>query len=528
MSNILKKIDEFKNNHYLNVIKISKDKYLSLKDLYNKKELNQEHLSDLIFLGNSGYAQAKIEDISEVLDLKNLYEIDFLGRGGQGVVYKTKNADTVIKIALNNEQQIKDEKEIKAFHLKIKKLIYKPLPRDINIAKPLAVLENEAGYIMNLLDGMYPFAKLLPQEFPKEKIDSLEIPGFLSELEKNDKRSAIYISYYLQSGGLRKRLYALSRLAVVLYRLHARGIVYFDVSHNNIFMNNDDIPLVYLIDADNIEYESINKSTVYTPNFEVPEILRGEPNSTYSDIYAFGILSYLTLTTTHPFDGVGLTEGEWDSDETNSKERWELPWIEDSNDDSNRSKNGLKGTLTITQELYKLFHQLFESGKEDKYARPTLPIWIEFLEKAASSTIVCKGCAMSYYDDLFAKCPYCEMAKPKKLIVESYYYKDDKKQQSRWKFVKEIYEDTKVVELPNYIFKAFNILEMNETFLEVKFPNISRVELLFNKKDEDIYFESKIPINLLKKRVGIDKLEKGISIFTHSDIATLVEIKIEP
>ncbi|WWW12530.1 protein kinase [Arcobacter cryaerophilus gv. pseudocryaerophilus] len=528
MSDILKKIDEFNNNHYLNVIKISKNKFLSLKDLYYKKELKQEHLSDLVFLDNNGYIQANMTYINDKLDLKKLYEIDILGRGGQGVVYKTKNADVVIKIALNNEQQIKDKKQIKAFNQKIKKLIYKPLPNDINIAKPLALLQNEAGYVMNLLDGMHPFAKLLPQELSKEKAESLEIPSFLGELEQNDKRSAIYITYYLNTGGLRKRLYALSRLAVVLYRLHSRGIVYFDVSHNNIFINSDDIPLVYLIDADNIEYESINKSTVYTPNFEVPEILRGEPNSTYSDIYAFGILSYLTLTTTHPFDGVGLTEGEWDSDETNSKERWELPWIEDSNDDSNRSKNGLKGTLTITQELYKLFHQLFESGKEDKYARPTLPIWIEFLEKAASSTIVCKGCAMSYYDDLFANCPYCEMAKPKKLIVESYYYKDDKKQQSRWKFVKEIYEDTKVVELPNYIFKAFNILEMNETFLEVKFANISRVELLFNKKDEKIYFESKTPMNLSRKSVGVDKLKKGLSIFTHSDIATLVEIKIEP
>ena len=41
MSDILKKIDEFNNNHYLNVIKISKNKFLSLKDLYYKKELKQ-------------------------------------------------------------------------------------------------------------------------------------------------------------------------------------------------------------------------------------------------------------------------------------------------------------------------------------------------------------------------------------------------------------------------------------------------------------------------------------------------------
>ena len=39
MSDILKKIDEFNNNHYLNVIKISKNKFLSLKDLYYKRNI---------------------------------------------------------------------------------------------------------------------------------------------------------------------------------------------------------------------------------------------------------------------------------------------------------------------------------------------------------------------------------------------------------------------------------------------------------------------------------------------------------
>ena len=466
----------------------------------------------------------KIDDFNNVHYIEKNNE---LGRGGQGVVYKTKNADTVIKIALNNEQPIKNEKEIKAFHQKIKKLIYKPLPNDINIAKPLAVLQNEAGYVMNLLDGMYPFAELLPQELSKEKAENLKIPSFLNELEKKDKRSAIYFTYYLNTGGLRKRLYSLSRLAVVLYRLHARGIVYFDISHNNIFMNNDNIPLIYLIDADNIEYESANRSTVFTPNFEVPEIVKGEPNTTYSDIYAFGILCYLTLTTTHPFDGIGLDEADWDSDEGDRKEKWELPWIEDSNDDSNKSNSGLKGTLTITQELYKLFHQLFEEGKEDKYARPTLPLWIEYLEKAASSTLVCKGCGMSYYDNLFQECPYCQTAKPKRLIVESYYYKGGQKQQQRWQFVKEIDIDTKIVELPSSAFKTFNILEIDDIFLEIKFPNKSRVELSFNKTDEEIYFKSKTPMRIYKKKVGLGELENGISIITQSDIITLVEIKIE-
>ncbi len=76
-------------------------------------------------------------------------------------------------------------------------------------------------------------------------------------------------------------------------------------------------------------------------------------------------------------------------------------------------------------------------------------------------------------------------------MVESYYYKDGQKQQQRWQFIKEISKDTKKIELPNHIFKAFNILEIDNTFLEMKFPNKSRVELSFEKTDEEIYFESK-------------------------------------
>lgn len=380
---------------------------------------------------------------------------------------------------------------------------------------------------MHLLTGMEAFAQLLPQELKKEEASKIEIPEFLKELENNDKRSAIYFSYYLKTGGLRKRLYSLSRLAIILYRLHSRGIVYCDISHNNIFINSDNIPLVYLIDADNIEYEAINKDAISTPNFEVPEIVAGEPNSTYSDIYAFGILGFLTLTTLHPFEGIGLDGDDWDSEDSEKKEKWELPWIEDSNDDSNKSKSsGLRGSLTITSELNKLFHKLFEDGKEDKYQRPTLPIWIESLEKAACKTLKCQSCKMSYYDDL-NNCPYCKENKPKRLIVKSFYYKDNKKQQERWNYVKEIPDDTKKIELPSYLFKQFNILKINDNFLEIKFPKRTRVELSFTKTDEDIYFESTTPIRTLNKRIGIEKVEGGISIITKHDITTLVEIKIE-
>jgi len=92
---------------------------------------------------------------------------------------------------------------------------------------------------------------------------------------------------------------------------------------------------------------------------------------------------------------------------------------------------------------------------------------------------------------------------------------------------KEIDVDKKTVELPSYIFKTFNILEIDDIFLEIKFPNKSRIELSFNKTDEEIYFKSKTPMRIYKKKVGLGELENGISIITQSNIITLVEIKIE-
>ncbi len=462
-------------------------------------------------------------------EFKNIHYIDReLGRGGQGIVYTTKDADTVIKLALKNEQTITDKNEIKIFHQKVKRLIFKPLSQDINIAKPLSLLENEAGYVMHLLEGMIPFSTLLPQELPKERAENIKIPNFLQDIYEKDKRVAIYFSYYLYSGGLRKRLYTLSRLAIVLYRLHTRGIVYFDVSHNNVFINRDDIPLVYLIDADNIEYESINKSTVHTPNFEVPEVAKGEPNSTYSDIYAFGILAFLTLTTTHPFDGVGLKGSDWDSEEGEKKEKWELPWIEDKNDDSNKSKSsGLRVNLTITHELNTIFQKLFEEGREDKFKRPTLPIWIESFEKAANDTIICNSCDMSYYDSYFDACPYCDTQKSKRLIVQSYLHKDGQKQTQKWKFVKEIDSKTKSIRLPKYIFTSLNFLTIDDSFLEIVFSKKTRVELYFEKSDEEIFFESSTPMRVFRKRIGLERLENGITIIVKSDIETFTEIKLQ-
>jgi len=447
-----------------------------------------------------------------------------LGRGGQGVVYSTKDGDVVIKEALKNENEcITDEKEIKYFHNKVKSIKFKPIPFDIEIARPIALIKNKAAYVMKMLDNMKPLTTLFPNVLNKE--ESIEIPIFVKNMNLRD-RAEKYLAHYFNTGSLRKRLEVLLKIAVTLYRLHLRGLVYFDISYNNIFYNDDGI---YFIDIDNLKYNSSikRKDSIQTENFEVPEVANGiEPNSFYSDIYSFGILAYYLLTTQHPFKGKDLKNSskkscdEEENDEWgNSINIWDLPWIEDSNDDSNRSKGGLRGRLTISEELDMLFHILFEKGKINKYKRPSLNLWIKALSDALYQTIECPNCKATYYDKYFDKCPYCKNNKPSRIIIDSYIYKDGVKlEKGSFYFAKEISDR---VLLPEFLFKEFGL----ETFATIKFLN-KRVEFYFDIYKEEIYFNKGNKIFRPRQKIGIDKLEKGIYIIVKSDIERYLNIRL--
>ena len=436
-----------------------------------------------------------------------VYEIKKeIGKGAQGAVYETADEDIAIKLILEDEKNIKDESKIKLIQRDIKKIIYKPFPKDIFIAKPLAVLKNEAGYVMYLLNNMKPLSKLFPQKLDKEK--EVLIPKFLEEYAKEDKNGAEYIAYYLQSGSLRLRLKLLSRLALTLHRLHSRGMLYCDISYNNIFYNEN---IIYLIDADNIDYANSIKKSIYTPEFEVPEILKGENNSIYSDIYAYAILAYYLLTIHHPFDGA-LLENDWENEKESIVE---IPWIEDKNDFSNKSnKVSLRGDLTITKELDFLFHKTFEEGRIDKYKRPSLLLWIEAFEKAFSQTLQCPECKMTYYD-FHSKCPYCQAKKPKRIEIVSFYKNNNI---TRWKFVKEMGH---FVSMKNYLFKSFDILNIDEEFLTV-IEEAEKYKFIF-KTREKIYLNNRLFTRKVKY-ISKKELEEGVDLSVDNDI--LVTIKV--
>jgi len=95
MNKNLIKIDEFNNRHYFDVIKLDNYKIDNLKALYKKNELQEDDLKEILVLKDNVYIDANI-NILAFDNMDELYEITKLGWGEQGVVDKTKNADTVI------------------------------------------------------------------------------------------------------------------------------------------------------------------------------------------------------------------------------------------------------------------------------------------------------------------------------------------------------------------------------------------------------------------------------------------------
>lgn len=85
--------------------------------------------------------------------------------------------------------------------------------------------------------------------------------------------------HYSDTGSTKIRLLALYKCAAILSELHANGLVYCDVSPNNVFVSKH-AKDVWLIDADNLRYEKLKGGySVYSPHYGAPEIVQGVDKS---------------------------------------------------------------------------------------------------------------------------------------------------------------------------------------------------------------------------------------------------------
>ncbi len=433
-------------------------------------------------------------ELKEIVDSEgNIHKIiEVLGEGGQGIVYRCLDKDVVIKIVLRDGVPIKDKEALEQYEKSVLNLSFKPIERHFPMSIPLVTLKEEQGYVMKMAEGYKPLKTFLkkPSILENEEKDGIfKINNTIQELCKDNHHMALSLSYYSQTQGLRSRLKILTHLAKLLFRLQSKGLVYGDLNLNNVFYKDNS---AFLIDADNVRYESEKAlCIIFTPNYGALEISQTSKNSDItnyntmlSDTFSFAVIAYELLNMVHPFDG--------DMADDNVENFIELPWIEDSENKSNNSCSLLP--CFLTRDLKILLAQCFEEGKKDPLKRPTMPLFIESLEKASLQVLECENCSMTYYDRECEICPYCDAKKPIRLVATSYYQNSEV-----FYFASNF---TNPIFLPITLFKGIEVVKSEWEFAEISdnilifHHDIQQEKTLVNDKRLDRY---RIEIDLEKE-----------------------------
>lgn len=396
---------------------------------------------------------------------------DELASGGQGVVFRTKDADLAIKQPLDSSGCPDKHANLRDRFQNIRLL---PLPPRIPISLPLAILRDDPGYVMRLLNGMKPFSafdmsgKANAEYREKLKAEGQVLPKWLGALP--DMNKALLLLHYANTGSVRRRLLSLSKCASILARLHSAGIVYGDISPNNVFVGDGDNGEVWMIDADNLRFETgENGNAVYTPHYGAPEIVQGRDQSRpRTDCWAFAVMAFETLALCHPFVGKMVLEHDnkgcgWDSEPADNGAPVDmderayagyLPFIDDDNDDTNAGESGLPRELVATPGLRRLFQETFGVGRSQPHRRPSMVYWAIELARAFDQSLSCPECRMSYFADNFNACPYCKTPRPAFARVKT----------NRWEVL--IFTTVKEFALPHRLFHPFSFEHNDDTEYE--------------------------------------------------------------
>jgi len=400
----------------------------------------------------------------------NLHELgDKLASGGQGIVFYTADADLAVKQPLNAAGEPDKDVNLRDRFQKIRIL---PLPPRIPVSMPLAILRDEPGYVMRLLNGMKPFSHFILSAKIKTELEKQMLSETFPEWLKGvlDKNFRLSLFHYANTGSTRRRLYSLAKCASILARLHSAGMVYGDISPENVFVGEGDTPSVWLIDADNLRFElTKGGKRVYTPHYGAPETVQGRDQSRpRSDCWAFAVLAFFTLALCHPFIGKKVLEPDdddkgWDAEPAADGAPADLdeqayagflPFIDDKDDDSNAAVSGLPRALVATPEINLLFQETFGAGRTQPHRRPSMAFWALELARASDKSLYCPNCKMSYFADNYKKCPYCD--EPRHAFVRA--------RTQRGEII--ISADTKEFALPHRLFYPFSFEHNDDTEYE--------------------------------------------------------------
>lgn len=470
-----------------------------------------------------------------------------LGRGGQGIVYTTSDPDIAIKLVLTNDgEPYTDKRYIDNYQQQLDNLLTLPVSQDINLARPICKLKDHAGYVMQQLRGMKPiedFFAIAPKNF-----ENNTYPRWLDGFVKKKRfKEAHALADYAQTGSSKRRFQVLMQCATQLAKLHGQGLVYGDISNENVFFSeNKAFNHVWFIDADNLRFENKNsKKAVYTPGYGAPELVLGlVGSSTRTDAYSFAVLAFKLLSLLHPFDGEKLQGGndsDWADEVEQSASNMSLdeqaiagllPYIDDPDDDSNRNQSGLPRTLILTEKLQVLFNHTFNKAQKNSWKRPLMFHWPKALAQAVDLSIECESCNMSYLEEYALvenKCPYCSAKTPRYFLIQRHAISQFTGSEL-WRAAIH-YQDDEIC-LPKRLFTPFCLDDFDDEFariykesghweLSLSFSYSQQINVALNASGEPFSkFVSKLELTE-------EDLKKGILLQVGGDYPQLVAITLK-
>ena len=287
-----------------------------------------------------------------------------LGVGGQGTVFLTADERFVVKVLSLPEAGARER-----WRQQLSSVLTLPL-EDLKVSRPLRLLASpHVGYVMRRIPNAQSLAALS------------DVPHGIADAA----------AWYLETGGLRRRLKVLARMAGILRSLHDRGLVYGDPSPANVLFDEEE--QVYLIDVDNLVAVARHQPDwVLTPWFAAPEVYAGRSGvNTLTDAFAFAAMAFQTLTLVHPLLGDAVHGAGPEAEESALRGEW--PWIDHPDDARNRASHGLPRSEMLTAELRHLAAQTFGEGLTNPSRRPGLKAWEQALWEAADRLLRCGSCS---------------------------------------------------------------------------------------------------------------------------------------
>lgn len=313
-----------------------------------------------------------------------------MGGGKEGTVFAMETDPNYVVKLIDTRRMRRREIEEVSKRLKWLKDVIGNNPELKNkLAVPKGIVDNGLGYLM----------------VHANEHDSLQ--NYITYPTDDD-----FSDWYKKHYKFKKRLQICSFLFNALESIHIAGLIFSDLSPNNIMVHRNRNNLIF-IDTDNLRRKNEAYAGVAgTWGYMAPEICRCIDKSTRkgpdkaamtvagklsvdSDVFSAAVIAFQLLTLQHPFIGDLVEDGPAEGEAkafccetdyillpgTKNASNWPFVKFFD---------RGLLGTTKIKS----LFERTFVAGKEQPSLRPTAVEFAEAFSEAVDMLVKCPGCEM--------------------------------------------------------------------------------------------------------------------------------------